>query len=394
MKIAHIICTFPPYRGGMGNSAWQFANALTKFQHDITVFTPLYQRTGQQGFQNTNPKIKIVRLKPWLVVGNAAVVPQLFWQLAQFDVLHLHYPFYGAAEIVWLWKLLQGSRCKLILHYHMDNQAAGLKGLIFRWHRRLVLPLILRQADEITCASLDYIKHSKIGPYYKKHLEKFSQVPFGVDLEKFHPAVQTNTASSEQTPRILFVGGLDTAHYFKGIDNLLHAWQQLNLKPNQAKLRIVGQGDLESHYRQTAQELNIADQVEFMTNADDCQLADCYLQARALVLPSINQSEAFGLVLLEAMASGKPVIASNLPGVRSVFRNNEQGLLVKPGDIADLAEKIKRLLTNDRLADKMGQAARELVVEQYTWDKAAAKLNEIYYRVKNAPHSKNILLKQ
>jgi glycosyltransferase involved in cell wall biosynthesis len=104
-----------------------------------------------------------------------------------------------------------------------------------------------------------------------------------------------------------------------------------------------------------------------------------------VVLPSINQGEAFGLVLLEAMACSKPVIASNLPGVRSVFKNGNQGLLVKPGDVKDLVKKIKVILTDDQLAKRMGRAGRSLVINKYTWDKVGRRLDIIYHYVKYTP---------
>jgi glycosyltransferase involved in cell wall biosynthesis len=94
-------------------------------------------------------------------------------------------------------------------------------------------------------------------------------------------------------------------------------------------------------------------------------LAHAYQEANFLVLPSINQGEAFGLVLLEAMSSGKPVIASSLPGVRSVFTDGQEGLAVRAGDVDDLAEKIFRLSEDEGLREQMGRRARELVLSKY-----------------------------
>lgn len=382
MKIAYVISTFPPYRGGMGNSALHFANYITKFRHEAAVFTPVYKNKNKGDFINNNPQLKIIRLKPVFSFGNSAVVPQLLWRLPKYDIIHLHYPFYGGAEMVALLKIILGKKFKLILHYHMDNKAQGWKGKIFEIYRKFFLPIILRLADEITCASLDYIKHSNAGSYYQQHPNKFTPVPFGVDIEEFKPRQWPD----DGIKKIIFVGGLDKAHYFKGVDILIRAFaklkQDINIKQD-LRLTIVGKGNLESYYRQVAEKLQVINYIDFLNNADDCQLVNCYQQSDVLVLPSINQSEAFGLVLLEAMACGRPVIASNLPGVRSVFRNNQEGLLVKPNDIDDLTEKLKRILTNDQLALSYGQAARQLVEEKYTWDKTAEKLNETYYRVKN-----------
>ena len=383
MKIAHVVCTFPPYRGGMGNSAYHFAQYTAQLKHRVTVLTIDY---GQPVKDSNDDQLEILRLKPIFKLGNAGILLSLLWRLPKYDVVHLHYPFYGSAEIVALAKMLWPNRLRLVVHYHMDNQGDGIKGFIFYLARKFFLPLILSLADEITCASLDYVKHSQAGKYFRHHQRKFSQVPFGVNIQKFKPLTTNRDLQDGDNNRmILFVGGLDRQHYFKGVDNLLTAFSLLSDKYPQTKLMIVGQGDLEEHYHQTAQDLKINDRVIFKHNVDNQELVSCYQQADVLVLPSINQSEAFGIVLLEAMACGKPVIASNLPGVRGVFKNGEQGLLIKPNDIDDLKEKLSRIISNDKLAQRLGQSARELVEKNYTWEKAADKLNIIYYRAKNIP---------
>jgi len=383
MKIAHVVCTFPPYQGGMGNSAYHFAQYTAKLKHQVTVLTINY---GQSLQNFDNGQLEILRLKSIFKLGNAGILLSLLWRLPKYDVVHLHYPFYGSAEIVALVKLLWPNRLRLVVHYHMDNQGDGWKGFIFYLARKFFLPLILSLADEITCASLDYVKHSQAGKYFRHHQRKFSQVTFGVNIQKFQPLITNRDLRDGNNSRmILFVGGLDRQHYFKGVDNLLTAFSLLSDKYPQTKLMIVGQGDLEEHYHETARDLKINDRVIFKHNVDNQELVSCYQQADVLALPSINQSEAFGIVLLEAMACGKPVIASNLPGVRGVFKNGEQGLLIKPNDIDDLKEKLSRIISNDKLAQRLGQSARELVEKNYTWEKAADKLNIIYYRAKNIP---------
>lgn len=380
MKIAHIICTFPPYQGGMGNSVACFAMESVKLQHQVTVITPHYGQVADAVSEWRG--LRVLRLKPWLAIGRAAILPNIFKYLPDFDVVHLHYPFYGTAELVALAKLKMGRKLKLVVHYHMDTTARGLKGLIFSFFNFFGLPIILRLADEITCASLDYIKHSNVGRYYLRHRQKFTQVPFGVDLQKFKPK---DIGQPKVSANILFVGSLDRAHYFKGVDNLIKAFAQLSPRLPQARLTIVGQGDLAPAYKYLAQTHNIADQVKFIHNADDQTLIACYQDSDLLVLPSVNQSEAFGLVLLEAMACGKPVVASNLPGVRSVFKNGKQGFAVRPDDVGDLAEKIAMILTNEELKKRLGGAARALAEKRYSWQQAGQKLNEVYFRVLYTP---------
>lgn len=400
MKIAQIICTFPPYKGGMGNVAYNFSKGLADLGHDVSVFTPDYSIKNNEDnfFNDSKLNFKIVRLKPFFKYGNAAFIPQLFWKLDDYDIVHLHYPFFGATKIIILLKLFFRKKFKLIVHYHMDANAHGFKGLIFKLSNFLILPILLWQAQIITCASFDYIKHSQVANYYKKHAKKFRQILFGVDLKQF--AIQSITTQEKNQKTILFVAGLDKAHHFKGLENLLQAIKILKLNPpghikynpsnsiyqggiNQGgklkfNLVVVGEGDLKDYYKDLAKDLEIDEIVNFLGQVDNNKLVDYYNYCDVFVLPSVNQSEAFGLVLLEAMACAKPVIASNLPGVRDVFKNNIQGLLINLGDIYDLVEKLEIILTNDKLAKQMGQAGRKLVEDKYTWEKVARRLSLIY----------------
>ena len=139
------------------------------------------------------------------------------------------------------------------------------------------------------------------------------------------------------------------------------------------------------YYKKLAAELGLNNSVFFHERVSDGELVDFYNYSDCLILPSINRGEAFGLVLLEAMACSRPVITSNLPGVRSVFKNGKHGLLVKPGDTADLAAKIRIILSDREKAAAMGRAGRELVENKYTWIKAAKRLNLIYHRVIYSP---------
>jgi len=117
----------------------------------------------------------------------------------------------------------------------------------------------------------------------------------------------------------------------------------------------------------------VRDKIIFAGGVSDAELAECYNLADAFVLPSTDRSEAFGLVLLEAAACGKPSIASDLPGVRTVVRNGLTGLLAKAADADDLAEKIKQLFSNGEEIKKMGETARQMVLEKYGWEKVAAE---------------------
>lgn len=374
MRIAQVICCLPPYAGGMGNSAKQIERLLGT-RHEIVNFSP-------------------AELKPWLKMGHGAFLPQLLWKLRRFDYIYLHYPFFGTAEIIWLFKLFF-RRPKLVIHYHMDVRNLGWLAKLLSLPSLLIRRSLLSQAETIVTASLDYIKNSQIKNYYQSHREKFTEIPFGIDINKYtpkalnQPAANKIMAKTQEMIRyindkfikkdrldILFVGGLDKAHYFKGIDVLIRSLA--GLKGRHWHLRIAGEGDLQSLYKEMASDYSLNKQIEFTDKLSDENLIRAYQNADLLILPSVNRNEAFGLVLIEAMACGVPVIASDLPGVRSVFENGSEGLLSKPGSADDLREKLEFILDNEEKRRLMAKAARQLAEEKYDEKKMQKKLLSLF----------------
>lgn len=231
---------------------------------------------------------------------------------------------------------------------------------------------LLKKADKITCFSLDYIKSSQIAKFYKKNKNKFIEVPYGIDTEKFHPSEKD---AKEETMKIIFVGGLDKAHYFKGLEVLIEA---LKLSKEKIKLNIVGEGDRKKYFEELVKKEKLEDKVCFLDPVENSRLPSIYRENEILVLPSINKSEALGIVLLEAMASGLGVVASNLAGVRSVFSDHEEGLLIKANSPEDLKEKLDQLAKNYILRKVMGKRGREKIERKYSLEKMLEKLNSIF----------------
>lgn len=375
MKIATIVCVWPPYKSGMGGSACQLSKMMTEKGHEVTVFTPDYNYVGRETKQPEQTSAgKIIKLRPCFQYGNSAFLPQLLFKLSNFNIIYLHYPFFGAAEVIWLAKVLFGKKFKLIIHYHMD--VIGLSPIlkIPIWPSKLIRASLFKKAETIVCASLDYIKSSDIKKTYEEYPAKFKEIPFSVESDKFTPAPKGN----DGIKKILFVGGLDKAHYFKGVNILLEAVSKLQIPDSQGyQLLIVGDGDLKPKYEEQTKKLHIADKIRFLGRIEDNKLPLIYQQADLFVLPSTKKNEAFGLVLLEAMASGLPVIASDLPGVRTVFQNGRQGLLAKPEDVNDLKNKIEKIFSNEKKREQMGQEARKLILEKYNWEKISQQLDDI-----------------
>ncbi len=376
-KIAQVVCTFPPYRGGLGNVAYHLSDHLSRLGREVTVFTPRY-RLVEYDFDSF---FKLRKLLPQFKYGNAAVVLQLFWHLFKYQIVHLHYPFLGGCLATALFKLFRGKKAKLIFHYHMDLVGRNWKSCIYKIYNFIYLPWLVRLADTVIVTSEDYLKTSLLAPAYQKYQAKFKILPNGVDINYFKPQAKDCALITKHDLTgkkvILFVGALDSAHYFKGVNYLIKAVEMM--KRNDFKLIIVGEGDLRRVYEDMVDSYNLRAKVIFTGYVLDEELANYYNLCDIFVLPSIDQSEAFGMVLLEAMACAKPVVASNLPGVREVVEKRKVGRLVRPKDVANLAEHLTILLDQPKLAKEYGQAGRQKVEQQYSWQKIVEDLLKIYY---------------
>lgn len=373
MRIAQVTPVYPPYRGGIGAVAAEYARRLAGTA-EVVVFTPAYGKKVVV----TN-EAQVVRLRPWYAWGNAALVPTLFLKLRKYNVIHLHYPFYGGEVFAWLASVIW--RIPLVVTYHMRPKAKGWLGGIFHWHRVLIEPFILRQAKKVLVSSREYAKENIFSFENEFSNEnRFSFMPFGVDMERFFPgrddAWRQAHGISLESGVVLFVGGLDDAHYFKGLSVLLEACAALSAKT--WTLVVVGSGNRLETYQKEAEELGIAPRVRFVGSVPFDDLPRAYRAADIHVLPSIDRSEAFGIVTIEAAASGIPSVVSDLPGVRSVVAPNVTGLVVPVGDVKVLARKLDELLQHDGRIEMMGAAARVRAEEAYDAKVLAEKLMELY----------------
>lgn len=368
MKIAQVTCVYPPTLGGIGQVAFQYAKYLSQ-KHQVTVFTPRYTR-DQKVIEL--PGVRVELLAPKFSTGNAAYVPQITKSVKAFDVVHLHYPFFGAQEL-----LAFNNVPKMVVTYHMVPRPSGLRAW-WAWVDSFITEKKLSSKVKTwLVSSSDYAER-----YVRPRLgqdTKIEILPFGAD-DQF--TVNKSNLSilginlKPNIPVILFVGGLDRAHYFKGVHLLLKALASLSHKNWQ--LLVVGDGELKNEYIKQAKNLNLDSRVFFTGRLGNDDLIKAYNVAQLFILPSLNEAEAFGLAAVEAMACGLPIIASYLPGLRSLITTGDNGILVNPGDIEELAEAINFLIQRPDLATKFGNNGRLMVNANYRWPPIIARLEEIY----------------
>lgn len=376
MKIAHISATFPPYKGGTGNVCLHNARELARRGHEVTVFT------AAQGAPTTEARdgFSVRRLRALVRVGNAPLLPNLLPALRGFDMVHLHYPFFGGDALT-----LAAVRREipLVITYHQDVLLSGPMAVAEHALRHTVGRATLRAAQRVLFTSLDYSRASYARPLLAGRESSIDELPNGVDTEFYCPgevpAGLRELCGVGPDDRVcMLVAGLDQAHYFKGVGVLLGALEQL---PRHIKAVIVGDGDLRPQYEAEAQRRGLAGRVHFAGRTSDSELRDLYRMADMTVLPSVTMGEAFGLVLVESLACGTPVVASNLPGVRTVVSHTSDGFLVPPGDTSNLAATIDVLAGNDEMRRSFGRRGRVKVAERYDWTQIGERLEAIYAHV-------------
>ena len=354
----------------MGTVAYHQARALAAAGVDVTVFTPRAPTARRRP-----PGVTVIELPALFRRGNAASLPQLVARAGAYDLLHLHYPFFGTAELLAARRLL--GRPRLVLQYQMDVVGVYWKARLFEWHRRAMLPIILSAADAIVVTSNDYAASSFLAPRLTALRHKLAVIPAGVDLGEFSPNGDRLSARRKvglaDAPTVFFLARLDRTHYFKGLHLLIDAMARL---PD-ARLVVGGDGEWRAQYQARAS-ASIGDRACFVGDVPDQTLPAYYRAADVVALPSIDRTEAFGLVLLEALACGTPVVASRLPGVRTLVQDGRTGFLVQPGSIDELTERIGRCIRESAF---LGPNAHAFVRDHFGWPMIAQRLLELYGRV-------------
>lgn len=278
---------------------------------------------------------------------------RLFRKMAKnADVIHIHMPFPLADAAA----LLSGFRGRIVLSWHSDIVKQKKLMLIYK----PFMKWLLSRADAVAIATQGHYSGSD---YLTDYGDKCRIVPYGIAPEKYlgieRKPVLTKKCSDKGSVKVFFTGRLV---YYKGVDVLLKAFRRVR----GCELFIAGTGDLEDQLKEYAHKKGLEDKVHFLGFLSDRELKQAYADCDIFVLPSVEKSEAFGIVQLEAMIYGKPVINTLLPsGVPHVSLAGVTGLTVKKSDPAELADAINTLAGNKELREILGKAAAERVCTEF-----------------------------
>ncbi len=259
------------------------------------------------------------------------------------------------------------------------NGDKSLRGKIANSFMHRLAKLEEQTAKEATLiVTISRFSLEKIQRYYGIDKGKVRLVPNGVDIEKFQP-IAGNVAVKRQfglgaEPCVLFVGSLIPR---KGLPFLVEAAKKVVKQQADTKFLIVGDGPLRNHLTNSLRTAGLLGNFVFLGNLKEEMLPAVYNCADVFVLPSIQEGQ--GIVLLEAQACGKPVVAFDIGGVNEAVRSGETGLLVERGNTDEFAETLLKLLGSEPLRKKMGIAGHSFVSENYTWDLCAQRMLQVYH---------------
>jgi glycosyltransferase involved in cell wall biosynthesis len=395
VNILHLYKDYPPILGGIENHVQLLAGGQAARGHDVTVLV-----TNPDGFKTTvtdENGVRVIRAARLATVASTPLSLALSWHLLRRhpDVVHLHYPYPVGEVSEWLLRRGRG----VVLSYHADVvRQAG----ILRFYKPL-LRRILSWVDTIVIGSPPMRGSALLA----EHQAKLNFIPYGIPLARFRaepsetvlarlrsyiaaefanpdfaPATQVSASFApppllSSAPLLLFVGRL---RYYKGLDTLIRALRQID-----ARLLVVGIGPMEAEWQALATEVGVADRIAWLGEVPDADLPALYHLADLFVLPASHPSEAFGLVQVEAMAAGLPVVCTELgTGTSYVNRDGVTGRVVAPRDPQAMAEAINALLADPVQRAALGAAARLRVAAEFDLDVMVERVVALYEQILGA----------
>ncbi|MCL2103047.1 MAG: glycosyltransferase [Syntrophorhabdaceae bacterium] len=376
MKILHLGKYFPPERGGMEAVLKSFSEATGSFIENYCLVADRRGKTRVESFGSTT----VHYLRQTCTFLLAPVLPSLPFVLRrlrryeQFDVILLHYPNPMAMLALFLLLLTGKKREKIVIWNHADVL------LEERWKRALyaffrpIEEFVFRRVDAFVAATPN---HASSSDTFRRFTERTCVIPYALQDSWFVIDEKEKEAAARACERIggpflLFVGRLVP---YKGLSTLVCAADRIP-----CRIAIVGAGPLEQELEKEIKAKGLSDRVLLLGEVED--IRPYFLACEFFVLPSVSGLEGFGIVQIEAMALGKPVVCSDLPtGVTYVNAHGETGLVFPVGDDAALAEACGRLLSDQEFRERLGKNARDRTLRMFSYKALASAAATFFDRL-------------
>lgn len=368
MKVLHVGKFYPPHMGGIETHVQVLCRKLQQLV-DVEVLVAAETNADEEFWDEG---VKVTRVGTRFKLSGAPVCPGLTRRItrAQADIVHLHLPNPPAI----LSYLASGHRGPVVATYHSDIVRQQFLAKAFD----PILRSFLKRCAVIIATSAKYVETSDI---LADFVERCRIIPYGIPIDQFSvpdPARVAQIREQYGSRLIISVGRLI---YYKGFMHLIDAMRSID-----GHLLIVGAGHLREELEKQARTQQVSARISFLGEVHNHDIVPYYHAADVFALASIARSEAFGIVQLEAMACGKPVVNTNLDsGVPCVSLAGQTGLTVPPGDSASLAAAINKLLDDAELRNAYGRAARARVESEFDQDVMLDRMVGLYSQLLSLP---------
>src|SRR5579862_426248 len=309
---------------------------------------------------------KIIRVARFGTLASQPLCPSLLWNLAgrTDSILHLHLPNPWAAQAY----LMSGHKGKLVISHHADTLGRP-------YLRKLVDPFVRRAMHRAAAIIVGSSRYADSSQELAGFREKCHFIPYGIDSECFEVVSAPQVSAIHARFGSCLVLGVGRLVAYKGFEILIRAMREVD-----AALLLIGTGPLRERLERKIRDLKLNNRVHLLGHVDDA--LPYYKAARIFVLPSVSRAESFGIVQLEAMASGLPVINTRIDsGVPEVSLHGVTGVTVPPGDHASLAQAMQFLLQNEELRLQYGHAARVRAREKFSARGMVKAISRVYQSV-------------
>jgi glycosyltransferase involved in cell wall biosynthesis len=372
LKIFLVADKFYPSVGGGEKYVLNLASGLAERGHEVHVFTSRVSSQPQSEVLDNG--LKVWRIKPAFHVHGFPVLPLLKIVHSDADIIHASGPSLNEDLFC---PILKASRHKVVATYHADFI---IENVLVTMYYKAKANLTFKLIDRVIVTTERYAEILR-----KRGVSsgKIRIIPPGVNEKAFKPPTREERAFLKEKyglagKVVLFVGGLDKEHVYKHPELLMRAFKTLLKKGEQPKLLIVGNGELREYYQGYCRYLGIEEHTAFLGRVPDDQLANLYKIADVFVLPSPLPCEGFGLVILEAMSSGCPVVVTKACGGSEVVQKTMSGIIVRPWSIDDLTEAMVTLLADENLRRKLGYNGRVAVEQTYNLNRVVDSVEQLY----------------
>ena len=362
LRVLHVGKFYPPHKGGMETHLRDLCERLRpRVEAEVVVASD-----SRAGSDESAGGVRVSRVGTLLKLGSSPVCPGMARRIrdSKADIVHLQFP--NPTGI--LSYLASGRRGRLVVTYQSDIVRQKILGRAFR----PLLYHVLRRADRIIATSPNYVESSDV---LRDFRERCRVIPLGIPTERFERADERAVREIRERygPRVVL--GVGRLVYYKGFEHLVRAMRGV-----EGQLVIVGEGPLRAALEREAEECGVGGRVHFAGEVED--VTPYFQAADVFAFPSTARSEAFGIVQLEAMASGVPVVNTALrSGVPYVSPDGVSGLTVPPGDAEALAAALRKLLGDASLRARLGAAGRRRAREEFGADLMAERTFRLYEEV-------------